>query len=65
MKFEEIMKEITNGLTGDNAQDVKYHHLPLRDYNSMLDTLRCVVRDYDKIGHWPSEYTERSSHNRR
>ena len=24
MKFEDIMKEITNGLTGDNAQDVKY-----------------------------------------
>lgn len=31
--------------------DADYQHLPLRDYNSMLDTLRCVLRDYDKIGH--------------
>lgn len=31
--------------------DASYQHLPLRDYNSMLDTLRCVIRDYDKIGH--------------
>ena len=31
--------------------DADYRHMPLRDWNSMLDTLRGVVRDYDKIGH--------------
>ena len=31
--------------------DADYRHLPLRDYNAMLDTLHHVVRDYDKIGH--------------
>ena len=30
--------------------NVSYRHLPLRDYNSMLETLRNVVRDYDKVG---------------
>ena len=30
--------------------DANYQHLPLRDYNGMTDTLRAVVRDYDRIG---------------
>ena len=31
--------------------DANYTHLPLRDYNSVMETLRNVVRDYDRVGH--------------
>lgn len=31
--------------------DVSYRRLPLREYCALLDTLRSVVRDYDKLGH--------------
>ncbi|MCM1287821.1 MAG: nucleotidyltransferase domain-containing protein [Clostridium sp.] len=30
--------------------DANYHHLPLRDYNTMLGAMTNVVREYDKIG---------------
>ena len=46
-----IDKAVTPELDTEIFVDADYHHLPLRDYNGMLDTLRCVVRDYDKIGH--------------
>ena len=38
------------GLETEIFIDANYQHLPLREYNSMLDTLRNVVRDYDKVG---------------
>ena len=46
-----IDQAVTPELETEIFVDANYQHLPLRDYNSMLDTLRCVVRDYDKIGH--------------
>ena len=46
-----IDEAVTPDLDTEIFVDANYQHLPLRDYNSMLDTLRCVVRDYDKIGH--------------
>ena len=46
-----IDKAVTPEMETEIFVDANYQHLPLRDYNSMLDTLRCVVRDYDKIGH--------------
>lgn len=46
-----IDQAVTPGMETEIFVDANYMHLPLRDYNSMLDTLRCVVRDYDKIGH--------------
>jgi len=42
---------VTPDLDTEIFVDANYQHLPLRNYNAMLDTLRCVVRDYDKIGH--------------
>jgi len=46
-----IDQAITPEMETEIFVDANYQHLPLRDYNSMLDTLRCVVRDYDKVGH--------------
>ena len=46
-----IDKAVTPEMESEIFVDADYRHLPLRDYNSVLDTLRCVVRDYDKIGH--------------
>ena len=46
-----IDKAVTPEMETEIFVDASYQHLPLRDYNSMLDTLRNVVRDYDKIGH--------------
>ena len=46
-----IDQAVTPEMETEIFVDADYRHLPLRDYNSMLDTLRCVVRDYDKIGH--------------
>ena len=46
-----IDQAVTPEMETEIFVDANYQHLPLRDYNSMLDTLRCVVRDYDKIGH--------------
>ena len=40
----------TEGMETEIFVDADYRHLPLRDYNSVLETLRNVVRDYDKIG---------------
>lgn len=31
--------------------DVSCRRLPLREYGGLLDTLRSVVRNYDKLGH--------------
>lgn len=30
--------------------DVRYRHLPLRDYENMLGAMNSVIRDYDKLG---------------
>ena len=46
-----IDQAVTPEMETEIFVDANYQHLPLRDYNSMLDTLRCVVRDYDKVGH--------------
>ena len=46
-----IDKAVTADMETEIFMDADYRHLPLRDYNGMLDTLRCVVRDYDKVGH--------------
>ena len=46
-----IDKAVTPEMETEIFVDASFQHLPLRDYNSMLDTLRNVVRDYDKIGH--------------
>ena len=46
-----IDQAVTPEMETEIFVDADYQHLPLRDYNSMLDTLRCVVRDYDKVGH--------------
>ncbi len=46
-----IDRAVTPEMETEIFVDAEYRHLPLRDYNSMLDTLRNVVRDYDKIGH--------------
>lgn len=46
-----IDKAVTPDLETEIFVDASYQHLPLRDYNNMLETLRNVVRDYDKIGH--------------
>ena len=46
-----IDQAVTPEMETEIFVDADYRHLPLRDFNSMLDTLRCVVRDYDKIGH--------------
>ena len=46
-----IDEAVTPEMETEIFVDADYRHLPLRDYNSMLDTLRTVVRDYDKIGH--------------
>lgn len=42
---------MTEGLDTEIFVDAQYQHLPLRDYNSVMETLRNVVRDYDKVGH--------------
>ena len=46
-----IDKAVTEGMETEIFSDIDYTHLPLRDMCGMLDTLRCVLRDYDKIGH--------------
>ena len=46
-----IDRAVTPEMETEIFVDAVFRHLPLRDYNGMLDTLRCVVRDYDKIGH--------------
>lgn len=46
-----IDKAITEGLDTEIFVDASYDRLPLREYNSLIETLRNVIRDYDKIGH--------------
>ena len=46
-----IDKAVTEGLDAEIFVDARYDHLPLREYNSLIETLRNVVRDYDKVGH--------------
>ena len=46
-----IDQAVTPDMETEIFVDADYQHLPLRECNSILDTLRCVVRDYDKIGH--------------
>ncbi|MBR5111778.1 MAG: nucleotidyltransferase domain-containing protein [Clostridia bacterium] len=45
-----IDRAVTPQMDTEIFVDASYQHLPLRDYNSVLDTLRNVVRDYDRIG---------------
>ena len=45
-----IDRAVTPDMDTEIFVDANYQHLPLRDYNSVLDTLRNVVRDYDRIG---------------
>lgn len=45
-----IDQAVTEGMETEIFVDADYRHLPLRDYNSVLETLRNVVRDYDRIG---------------
>ena len=45
-----IDRAVTEGMETEIFVDADYRHLPLRDYNSVLETLRNVVRDYDRIG---------------
>lgn len=42
---------VTEGLDTEIFVDAAYTHLPLREYNSLIETLRNVVRDYNKVGH--------------
>lgn len=46
-----IDRAMTEGMETEIFADTDYTRLPLRDLCGMLDTLRCVLRDYDKIGH--------------
>lgn len=46
-----IDSAVTEGLETEIFVDARYDRLPLREYNSLIDTLRSVVRDYDKVGH--------------
>ena len=46
-----IDKAVSEGLDTEIFVDACYDRLPLRDYNSLIETLRNVVRDYDKVGH--------------
>ena len=46
-----IDKAVSADMETEIFADADYTHLPLRDLCSALDTLRCVLRDYDKIGH--------------
>ena len=46
-----IDRAVTPEMDTEIFVDAAFRHLPLRDCNSMLDTLRSVVRDYDKVGH--------------
>ena len=46
-----IDKAVSEGLDTEIFVDARYDRLPLRDYNSLIETLRNVVRDYDKVGH--------------
>ena len=46
-----IDNAVTEGLDTEIFVDASYNHLPLREYNSLIETLRNVVRDYDKVGH--------------
>ena len=45
-----IDKAVTEGLDAEIFIDAQYRHLPLRDYSGMMDTIRTVVRDFDKMG---------------
>ena len=45
-----IDRAVTPEMDTEIFVDADYRRLPLRDYESVLDTLRNVVRDYDKIG---------------
>ena len=42
---------VTEGLDAEIFVDAAYNHLPLREYNSLIETLRNVLRDYDKAVH--------------
>ena len=46
-----IDNAVTEGLDTEIFVDASYTHFPLREYNNMIETLRNVVRDYDKVNH--------------
>ena len=45
-----IDRAVTTEMETEIYIDMNYQHMPLRDCNSMLDTLQSVVRDYDRVG---------------
>ncbi len=45
-----IDKAETEGLETEIFLDASFQHYPLRNYKDMMNTLNCVVRDYNKIG---------------
>ena len=45
-----VDKAETEGLETEIFLDADYKHYPLRSYNSMMNIMNNVVRDYDKIG---------------
>ncbi|MBR1711577.1 MAG: nucleotidyltransferase domain-containing protein [Clostridia bacterium] len=46
-----IDQAVTPQMETEIFVDANYQHLPLREYNSMMDTMQCVVREYDRVGH--------------
>ncbi|MBR2570912.1 MAG: nucleotidyltransferase domain-containing protein [Clostridia bacterium] len=46
-----IDQAVTEGLDTEIFMDARFDRLPLRECNSLLETLRSVVSDYDRIGH--------------
>ena len=46
-----IDEAVTPEMDTEIFVDASWRHLPLRDFGSMLETLRNVVRDYDRVGH--------------
>ena len=45
-----IDQAVTPEMETEIFVDADYRHFPLRDYNSLMDTLHGVVREYDKVG---------------
>ena len=46
-----IDEAVTEGLDTEIFVDAAYTHLPLREYNNLIETLRNVVSDYNKVSH--------------
>lgn len=46
-------RAVTPGMETEIFVDASYRGLPLREYGGMLDALRGIVRDYDRLGRRP------------